>query len=276
MLKQTGMKFVSFLISCFYIYIDSGRKLSEKLHFNSRIYLFQNIIYFLLFLREKKRRMFHKLIPLQILLLLLFNQSTEQSLSNLSLCTIGRHQLKCPSSHQITCRTTTDENEMLCATDKSMCDQFKHFLVQFRYSNGLKRFESYLAKYEKFIRSIKECPSEWKHNQVCLNRATCSLLEFNRMTSKFERKSEKCKCPIEFVSSCSNSKVCAVSDAACMAFANEAKQNKKLLENTEFCKNGNSAYLAFELIFFKFKFQKFKFNESSIVTSSRKVNRSQK
>ena len=155
---------------------------------------------------------------------------TKQHLSSDDLCKRLIHQSNCPDSYNYTCKSDK------CSVNKEACKRFNHKKYQTLHSKSLVVLLSNLEKYEKFLKSIKKCPSEWESSKVCLNIAKCSTLKFNNETMKFNKISEKCKCIGEH--SFGWGKLCAVDRKIFKAFRIEAKINKKLYENLLICTNG--------------------------------------
>ena len=173
-----------------------------------------------------------KLLAL-VLVLVMLNPFVEGSLSQ-DLCKKSEHQLNCPASHAYLCKVDK------CAVNKAACNGFNYFSYQLRISRNVASLQHNLVKYDQFLKSIQDCASEWQPNEICLNTAKCSLLEFNRSRNKYVRKLGNCNCMGEYSTECVNSKVCAMNNNACKAFTHETRFNKTLLEDIRSCLNGNN------------------------------------
>jgi len=155
--------------------------------------------------------------------------SKLQLLSSDELCNKAKYQINCPENYNFPCKSDK------CSLDMETCHRFNHKKYQTLHAKSLVMFQSNLKHYEKFLKNIKKCSSEWQPNKVCLNFANCSALEFNNSTKKFIKKSLKCECPGEHSFECG--KLCTVDRKTCDSFISEAKYNRKIYQELSFCES---------------------------------------
>ncbi len=164
-----------------------------------------------------------KLLLLVIIIIKLsYLTLTQRLLSSDELCNKAKYQTKCPDNYNFTCKSDK------CTLDMETCKRFNHKKYHTLHAKSLVMFQSNLGKYEKFLKSIKKCESDWQPNKVCLNLNNCSALEFNNSTKKFTKYSRKCKCTGEHSFGCG--KLCAVDRKTCDSFNSEAKINRKIYQ----------------------------------------------
>ena len=170
-----------------------------------------------------------KLLLLVIIIIKLsYLTLTQRLLSSDELCNKAKYQTKCPDNYTFTCKSDK------CSFDKTACSKLFYFNYQVRVSKNRESLKTNLGKYEKFLKSIKKCESDWQPNKVCLNLNNCSALEFNNSTKKFTKYSRKCECTGEHSFGCG--RLCAVDRKTCDSFNSEAKINRKIYQKLSFCK----------------------------------------
>jgi hypothetical protein len=146
------------------------------------------------------------------------------------MCKREKHQLKCPDAFKFTCKLDK------CSVDEKACKLFDFKKYETLHAKNLVMFQSNLVRYERFLKAIKKCPSEWQPDKICSNIAKCSLLKFNNSRKAFNKISKKCKCIGEQSFGCG--RLCAADEKMCKAFNSEAGLNRQLYENLSICENG--------------------------------------
>jgi hypothetical protein len=108
-----------------------------------------------------------------------------------------------------------DCGQDLCAIDRYSCQSIKLFATVKNFQRDEKSYLFFHNNFEKFIRSIKNCPKppkyKWNPNDVCLKTKNCT--KPIRIWSNLFKPSE-CKCKGKYNHKC-NSDYCASDKRAC-------------------------------------------------------------
>jgi len=121
-----------------------------------------------------------------------------------------------------------------CVTDQTACKNAELMTTFLKsYYNRLIGYQ-YLIKLISFEKSIQKCSSnfqEWKANDFCSNRKTCSVMRIVRMRSWALKLLEKktCSCTGKFKATCSN-QTCAINEKACNALKHASFYKMKAIK----------------------------------------------